>query len=90
MLVFKLLIRSLLVYVAPNWFPNTGLTSMNKLRVIQNFAIRIATGSMKKAAIDHFTPKSKFVWLGYTSEYSAQNSWPLDPTRASIIPNSNG
>ena len=45
------LIRSLITYAAPIWFPNCSATSIAKLQRIQNSALRIATGCVKMTAI---------------------------------------
>ena len=50
---YKALIDSLFSYAAPVWFPNASRTSINKLQVIQNSAIRVATGCLMMSSIDH-------------------------------------
>ena len=50
---YKALIDSLFSYAAPIWFPNSSITSINKLQTIQNSALRIATGSPMMASRDH-------------------------------------
>ena len=53
LITFKSLIRSLFTYAAPTWFPNASPTSINRLQTIQNHALRISTGCVKMAGIDH-------------------------------------
>ena len=52
-LTYKSLIKSLFLYAAPVWFPNAADTGIAKLQVIQNAALRIATGSSRMSSIDH-------------------------------------
>ena len=53
MTTFKALIKSLITYAAPVWFPNSSLSAIAKLQTIQNSALRIATGSHKMASVSH-------------------------------------
>ena len=48
------MIDSFFTSAALMWFPNTGATSINKLLIIQNSALRIATGYVGMTAFDHF------------------------------------
>ena len=50
---YKALIDSLFSYAAPVWYPNASRTSINKLQVIQNSALRVATGCFMMSSIDH-------------------------------------
>ena len=59
LLTFNMLIRSLFTYAAAIWFPNASETSIEKLQVIQNSALRIATGCVKMTAIDHLHTEAK-------------------------------
>ena len=52
-ITYQALIDSLFSYAAPIWFPNTSVTNINKLQLIQNSALRIATGSPMMASVDH-------------------------------------
>ena len=56
---FKSLIGSILNYAAPVWFPNTSQTSINRLQIIQNSALRIATGCVRMTPIDHLHTETK-------------------------------
>ena len=53
LVTFKSLIKSLYTYAAPAWFPNSQPTAINKLQIVQNAAVRIATGCVKMTSIDH-------------------------------------
>ena len=55
------LIRSLFMYVAPIWFPNTSPSLIQKLQTIQNSALRIATGCVKMSFIDHLHEETKML-----------------------------
>ena len=49
---YKSLIGSLITYAAPIWFPNASASSRRKLQVIQNDALRVATGCVKMTGVD--------------------------------------
>ena len=53
LLTYQMLIKPILSYAAPVWFPNAPTTAVSTLQSIQNSAIRIATGSLKMASTDH-------------------------------------
>ena len=52
-ITFKSLIRSLITYASPIWFPNIKSTSINRLQCLQNAALRVATGCVKMTDIGH-------------------------------------
>ena len=58
---FKSLIGSLITYAVPVWFPNTSATSRNKLQIIQNSALRIATGCVKMSGIDDLHAEARML-----------------------------
>ena len=45
--------RSIADYAAPVWSTNASNTSMEKIQVAQNEALRISTGAHKMSSIDH-------------------------------------
>jgi hypothetical protein len=53
LVTFKALIKSLITYAAPVWFPNASPSAISKLQTIQNSALRIATGSLQMASASH-------------------------------------
>ena len=53
---FKFLIGSLFT---PKWFPNISQTSIIKVQIVQNSALRIATGCVRMTAIDHLHTEAK-------------------------------
>ena len=59
LITFKSLISSLFTYASPIWFPNISASSINKLQVVQNAALRIATGCVKMTPVDHLHTESK-------------------------------
>ena len=59
LVTFKSLVGSLFTYAAPIWFANTSYSSINRLQVIQNSALRIATGCVKMTPIDHLHTEAK-------------------------------
>ena len=52
-LTYRALIKSVIQYAAPVWFPNASNTAVMKLQTIQNSAIRIATGCIRMSPINH-------------------------------------
>ena len=56
---YKSIIGSLFTYAAPIWFPNTSMTSRNKLQVVQNSGLRIATGCVRMTGIDDLHAEAK-------------------------------
>ena len=58
---YKSLIDSLFSYAAPVWFPNASTTSIRKLQLVQNSALRIATGCVVMSAIDHLHAEAKML-----------------------------
>ena len=59
MATYKSLISSLITYACPIWYPNISHTSVNKLQVLQNSALRIATGCVKMTSSDHLHSETK-------------------------------
>ena len=53
MATFKSLVGSILTYATPVWFRNTSETSINRLQLIQNSSLHIATGCVRMTPIDH-------------------------------------
>ena len=53
LLTYQMLIKPILSYAAPVWFPNSPTTAVSTLQSIQNSALRITTGSLKMASTDH-------------------------------------
>ena len=50
---YKAIVRPILSYATPNWFTQVSSSQLGKLEVIQNKALRIATGYHQKAATSH-------------------------------------
>ena len=50
---YKAIVHPMLNYAAPIWFTQISSTHLDKLEVIQNKALRIATGFRQKAAASH-------------------------------------
>ena len=63
LLTFKAIIRPILKYAAPTWFPALCKTNIGKLQRIQNQALRIATGSLLKSDIQHLHSESSVLPL---------------------------
>ena len=58
---YKSLIGSLFTYAAPIWFPNTSASSRKRLQVMQNSALRVATGCLKMTGIDDLHAEAKML-----------------------------
>ena len=52
-ITFKSLIQSLFTYASPVWFPNASPSAIAKLQIVQNSALRTATGCVKMASSGH-------------------------------------
>jgi hypothetical protein len=59
LVTFKSLIRSLITYACPVWFPNLSKANITDLQTVQNKALRIATGAHQMAHIDHLHSEAK-------------------------------
>ena len=53
LITFKSLIRSIVTYAAPIWYPNASPSNIQKLQSLQNSALRIATGCVKMTDPHH-------------------------------------
>ena len=60
-ITYKSLIRSLFIYAATIWSPNTSSSPVHKLQTIQNSALHIATGCVKMASIDHLHDETEML-----------------------------
>ena len=63
LLTFKAIIKPVLSYAAPVWFPATCRTNIEKLQRVQNQALRIASGSLLKADIQHLHSETSILPL---------------------------
>ena len=53
LLTFGALIKPIITYACPAWFPNISKTNITRLQTLQNSALRIATGCHKMTKEDH-------------------------------------
>ena len=58
LLTYQMLIKPILSYAAPVWFPNAPTTAVSTLQSIQNSPLRIATGSLKMASTNHLNQEA--------------------------------
>ena len=73
LLTYKALGRSIANYAAPVWSTNASDTSLGKIQLTQNEALRIITGSHKMSSIDHLHSETKMLLVeDHLSLLSAQ------------------
>ena len=53
LITYKALIKSLISYAAPVWFPNARPSTLQPLQAVQNAALRIASGAVLMSSQDH-------------------------------------
>ena len=81
------LIRYLFMYAAPIWFPNSSPSLIQKLQIIQNSSLRIATGYGKMTSIDHLHEGTKMLAVQdhlslISSQYLAKAIQPKNPSHS--------
>ena len=59
LMTYKAVGRSIADYAAPVWSTNASNTSIEKIKVAQNEALRISTGAHKMSSIDHLHCKMR-------------------------------
>lgn len=59
LVTYNALIRSLITFNTPVWFPTIATSHVQKLQTIQNHALRIATGTVKMSPINHLHNEAK-------------------------------
>ena len=88
-ITYKSLIRSLFSYAAPVWFPNITTASLDKLQVVQNCALRIATGCVKRTDVHHLHDETKVLPVSnhlslLCSQFLARALQPTHPTHLAV------
>ena len=94
LITYKSLIRSLFMYAAPIWFPNTSPSLVQKLQTIQNSALRIATGCVRMASVDHLHEETEMLPVQehlslICSQYLARALQPTNPSH-DVVTSSSG
>ena len=59
LLTYNSIIKTILSYASPIWYPEVSKTNLDKLQIIQNKALRIATGCVLKSDIQHLHSECK-------------------------------
>ena len=59
LLTYNSIIKPILSYASPIWFPAASRSNLDKLQIIQNKALRIATGCVLKSDIQHLHSECK-------------------------------
>ena len=70
LLTYRALIRSILLYAAPVWFPN--VTTVSRLQTIQNSALRVATGCHGAASLEDLHRESKMLTVSHSLTLACQ------------------
>ena len=86
---YKSLIRPLLTYANPIWFPNSSPSAIQKLQVLQNSALRIATGCVRASAISHLHAETQVLPVRdhlslLCSQYLARTLQPNHPSHTIV------
>ena len=68
LITYKAIGRSVANYGAPVWSTNASVTSIGKIQIAQNEALRIATGSHKMSNIDHFHNETEMLTVKQHSD----------------------
>ncbi|KAF2359910.1 Reverse transcriptase domain [Trinorchestia longiramus] len=86
---YKALIKSIVTYAAPIWFPNASLLSIAKLQTIQNAVLRIASGFLKMASASHLHRETGVLPVAdhlslFWSQYLLSSLRPHDPNYLTV------
>ena len=86
---YKAIVCPILNYAAPIWFTQVSSTHLNKHEVIQNEALRIATGCHQKAAASHLRAETGVLPLRVHLELCSQEFYatalqPLHPSHSIV------
>ena len=86
---YRALIRSIVTYAAPIWYPNASATSVRKLQVLQNSALRVATGCHRMAPVAHLHREALMLPVDDTlqllcKQYLASAMVPEHPCHATV------
>ena len=68
LMTYKAIERSVANYGAPVWSTNASATSIGKIQIAQNEALRIATGSHKMSSIDHLHNETEMLTVKQHSD----------------------
>jgi hypothetical protein len=60
---YKMLVRPVLEYLAPIWFPNASASTIQKMQAVQNKCLCLAIGCHQKSSIDHLHQETKILKL---------------------------
>jgi hypothetical protein len=88
-ITFKSLIRSIISYACPVWFPNLAQEHINSLQVVQNKALRIATGAHLMSKRDHLHSETSVLPVGehlsmLCSQFLASTLRPDHPSHETV------
>ena len=89
LLTYKMLVRPLFGFGCPVWFPNASDTSIKKLQVVQNKALRTVTGCHMMTPIQHLHTETKELLVKdhlelLSSQYLASAMRVLHPNHAVV------
>jgi len=83
------LIKPIITYTAPIWFPRVSKSSINRLHIIQNKAQRTASGSVLKTEITHLRFECKTLPINehlsmLSKQFLASALRPFHPSHAQV------
>ena len=89
-ITYKALIKPILTYAAPIWFPNASLSSIAIAQTIQNSALRIATGSHRMASVSHLHSEAEVLPVSnhlslLCSQFLCSALRPSHPSHQTVI-----
>ena len=92
--IYKTIVCLTLNYAAPILFPQVSSSHLNKLEVIQNKVLRIATGCHQKAMVSHLRAETRVLPLKEHLELCSQQFYaialqPLHPSHLIVTSNPN-
>ena len=102
---YKSLIRSIITYAPPIWYPNPSNFAIQRLQRLQNSALRITTGAHRMSSMAHLDQETQILSVNHSLELQCRQfllgascpfhpsfqtvSFPCDQETSSILCNQN-
>ena len=89
LLTYNSIIKPILTYASPIWYPATSKTNIIKLQTIQNKALRITTGCVLKTDIQHLHSEGKVLPISIhlrmlCAQFYASALRPIHPSNSLV------